>query len=122
MTSSLRQIATPITLALFFGCLLLSALPVQAQSNIEQCFLNPDVCESSVDATKSTPVTVITPDNSDEKTSIKSEIRQESSTTTSVPVEQKRSDIEQAKSICAEIGFEAGTPDFGKCVLKMMDN
>lgn len=122
MTSSLTLKATKIILALFFGCLLLLTLPVQAQNNIEQCFLNPDACESSVDATKSAPVTAITPDNNDEKTSIKSEIREEPSATTSSPLEQKRSKINQAKSICAEIGFEAGTPDYGKCVLKMMDN
>lgn len=122
MTSSLRQIATQIILALFFICFFLLALPVQAQNNIEQCFLNPDACESSVDATKSTPLTAITPDINDEKTSIKSEILEEPSTTTSSLVKQKRSKIDQAKSICAEIGFESGTPDYGKCVLKMMDN
>ena len=34
---------------------------------------------------------------------------------------QTRSKLAEVKSICAEIGFEAGTPDYGNCVLKMMD-
>lgn len=33
-----------------------------------------------------------------------------------------RPKFEQAKSICSEIGLKFGTEDFGKCVLKMMDN
>jgi hypothetical protein len=32
------------------------------------------------------------------------------------------SKLDKAKSTCAEIGFTAGTEDYGKCVLKMMDN
>ena len=30
--------------------------------------------------------------------------------------------IDKAKSICADIGFTAGTEKFGECVLKLMDN
>ena len=32
------------------------------------------------------------------------------------------SKLNKAKSTCTEIGFTAGTEDYGKCVLKMMDN
>jgi len=39
-------------------------------------------------------------------------------------VEQSTSSskLDKAKSTCAEIGFTAGTENYGKCVLKMMDN
>ena len=32
------------------------------------------------------------------------------------------SKLDKAKSTCAEIGFTAGTKDYGECVLKMLDN
>ena len=32
------------------------------------------------------------------------------------------SKLDKAKSTCVEIGLTAGTEDYGKCVLNMMDN
>ena len=41
---------------------------------------------------------------------------------TPAPTITSSSKLDKAKSTCKEIGFTAGTEDYGKCVLKMMDN
>ena len=42
--------------------------------------------------------------------------------TDNTPTTTSTSKLDKAKSTCTEIGFTAGTEDYGKCVLKMMDN
>jgi hypothetical protein len=55
-----------------------------------------------------------------------STVDQESSTNSDIQKTQPEPDniskMDELKSLCAELGFKAGTEDYGKCVLKMMDN
>ena len=48
--------------------------------------------------------------------------RKYNASSASTPTTTSSSKLDKAKSTCAEIGFTAGTEDYGKCVLKMMDN